>query len=259
MPNDVPDRTRGGCRRSTGSSANYCTWFYDDPCLDGQTCSSTTVQDYLSDQFTENVAKFIWDNYSLKVHVVIGQWSRKKIDFNREINQATFNHPESIKAYESYHSTLQTMIARINQSFGKGLLVDIHGHAGDNYTMIGYLLTANQLKKDDLSLYRTSIDLMCSTSSQNKNGCIRGPNALGTVLELNSMGISYPSMNHPKPNVDPFYEGGFITSNYIDKINAIQTELPSTIRSGPKKLLFAQQFAKSIIDFMKANQLLLIN
>lgn len=123
-PVDVPDRTIGGCRRNT----SVCTWFYNDTCSDGQKCSSTTVKDTLSDEFAENVANELRANWSLTPYVIIGKWSRKKVDFNREINEATLNHPEAILAYQNYHSNLRQAVNDTDQRFGRGLLIDIHGH-----------------------------------------------------------------------------------------------------------------------------------
>ena len=122
-PNDVPDRTSGGCRRSKSS----CTWFYNDPCLDGQRCPATVVQDYRSNEFAENVAEELSTKFNVKPYVVIGNWHRLKVDFNREINEATLNHPEAISAYQSYHSNVQMAVNKVNQLYGKGLLIDIHG------------------------------------------------------------------------------------------------------------------------------------
>ena len=129
LPFDVPDRRSGGCRRRFGSNADRCTWFYNDACLDGQPCNATLVQDTLSDQFAENVADELSRRWNYRPFMVIGRWSRKKVDFNREMNEATFNHPEAIAAHQSYHSNLEQMILRVNRTFGRGLLIDIHGHA----------------------------------------------------------------------------------------------------------------------------------
>jgi hypothetical protein len=125
IPKDVPDRTPGGCSRR-GSS---CTWMYNDACRDGQRCATTTVQDYLSDEFAENVAEELNSKYGLKPFVVIAKWHRKKVDFNREINEAAFNHPEAIGAYQSYHTNIRNAINTIEQKYGKGLLIDVHGHS----------------------------------------------------------------------------------------------------------------------------------
>jgi hypothetical protein len=128
-PIDLPDRTSGGCLRKTGVHVGVCTWLYNDFCLDGERCNATTVTDTLSNEFAENVAIELSKQWSLKPYVIIGKWNRKKIDFNREVNEATFNHPEAILAHQSYHSNIQQAINEINQKFGRGLLIDIHGHA----------------------------------------------------------------------------------------------------------------------------------
>ncbi|CAF0778917.1 unnamed protein product [Rotaria sordida] len=254
MPSDVPDRTAGGCRRPGKS----CTWMYNDACLDGERCATTTVQDSLSDQFTENVVAELNNTYGLKPFVVIGKWSRKKVDFNREINQATLNYPESINAYQSYHMNLENAINQIKQQYGKGLLIDVHGQGVGNFTMVGYLLDSDLLNKNDLQTTLgtiTSIEQICSLS--NRTECIRGKTSFGTILERNELGIAYPSMAHPKPGNGTFFEGGYITRNYISKINAIQTELPYSMRAGTYKRMNAIKYARTLIDYMTVNNILL--
>ncbi|CAF2994650.1 unnamed protein product [Rotaria sp. Silwood2] len=190
MPTDVPDRTQGGCRRP----GSYCTWRYDDPCLDGVPCIATTVQDSLVDQLTENIAAELNTTFNKKPYIVIGKWSRKKVDFNREINEATFNHPEAISAYQSYHTNLQYAIDQVKQLYGNGLLIDIHGHGEGNFTMVGCLLYSSLLNRDDLQSTLdtlTSIEQICSLS--NRTECIRGQTSFGTVFERNELGIAYPS------------------------------------------------------------------
>ena len=127
MPDDVPDRTIGGCRRSNSSA---CTFDYIDSCCNGQRCTTTTVQDFASfDPFTEQVVEELYRAYNLIPSVVVAGWNRKKIDFNREVNEATFHHPETIKAYRGYHQYLEEAVRRVERRFnGKGLLLDIHQH-----------------------------------------------------------------------------------------------------------------------------------
>ncbi|CAF1424185.1 unnamed protein product [Rotaria sp. Silwood1] len=68
-PTDMPNRTQGGCRRP----GPYCTYTYNDTCLDGDPCETTIVQDTLSDQFMENVAAALNNTYGLEPFVVIGK------------------------------------------------------------------------------------------------------------------------------------------------------------------------------------------
>jgi len=127
-PSDVPNRTSGGCLRLSGVNAGVCTWWFNDTCIDGQRCNSTTVKDTLSDEFAQNVANELQIQYSLQPFVIIGKWARSKVDFNREIDEATLNHPEAIIAYQDYHSNIEQAVDKVNQKFRKGLLIDIHGH-----------------------------------------------------------------------------------------------------------------------------------
>lgn len=127
-PADVPDRSTGGCLRRTGSDAGRCTWFYNDTCSDGNVCEAVLVRDVLTDQFAENVANELFRRWGLKPFVVIGLWKRSKVEYNREINQGTLNHPEAMAAYRGYHSFINESVNQINRDFSPGLLIDIHGH-----------------------------------------------------------------------------------------------------------------------------------
>ncbi|CAF1182938.1 unnamed protein product [Rotaria sp. Silwood1] len=253
-PSDVPNRTQG-CLRMSGPNAGNCTWFYNDTCVDGTRCNATTVKDAQSDEFAENVANELNRTWGYKPSVIIAKWSRKKVDFNREINEATFNHPEAIAAYQGYHSFIDQSINQINATFGRGLLIDIHGHGDGNYTMVGYLLTGAQLNRDNLNTLSvtTSIEPLCGS---NRNECIRGNSSFGTALERNGLDVVYPSLANPKPGSIDFLSGGYITSNYISRINAIQTELPNWMRTANNRLDNARKYAQAIVDYMQTNHLL---
>jgi hypothetical protein len=127
-----------------------------------------------------------------------------------------------------------------------------------SYTMVGYLLTGYELNQNNLSnpSFTTSIESLCDS---NRNECIRGPTSFGTILEQYGLGVAYPSLNNPKPGSNEFYSGGYITRNYISKINAIQTELPYDIRTDPHRLTHAKNYAAAIVEYMKLHNLLLSN
>ena len=122
--------------------------------------------------------------------------------------------------------------------------------------MVGYLLTSQQLNQNNLNSLsvKTSIESLCGS---NREECIRGQSSLGTALELNALGIAYPSLANPKPGSLRFLSGGYITRNYSSTINTIQTELPYEIRAGVNRRIHAKNYAKAIISYMKLNHLLL--
>lgn len=121
--------------------------------------------------------------------------------------------------------------------------------------MVGTRLSAVQLNNDDLNT--TSIEsLIESSCSNDRNECIRGKKSLGTFLEANGLGISYPSLNNPKPNNKTFYKGGYITNHYSSKINVIQTELSYVVRNAFDSKIYVQKYVQALVEFMKINQLL---
>ena len=120
MPDDVPDRTEGVYFRSSNTDNN----------IRGQErCKTTVVKDSATIEFTENVANELATKWNFKPFIIIGKWHRMKVDYNRDVQEATLNYPEIIPAYENYHQHLNDAIDRVNQLFGKGLLIDIHGHS----------------------------------------------------------------------------------------------------------------------------------
>jgi hypothetical protein len=121
--------------------------------------------------------------------------------------------------------------------------------------MVGLRLSAVQLNNDDL--FPTSIESLIELSCpQNRNECIRGSKSFGTFLEINGLGISYPSLNNPKPNNNSFYKGGYITNNYSSNINVVQTELSYVVRNTYDPKIYVEKYVQALISFMKINQLL---
>ena len=121
LPDDVPDRTPGRSFQPPAAVGESC-------CAE-QYLKTTVVRDTRTDEFAEHVADELNQTWGFKPFVLIGKWHRRKIDFNREILEGTLNHPEAIAAYENYHRNLSDAIEQVNRYFGKGLLIDIHGHS----------------------------------------------------------------------------------------------------------------------------------
>lgn len=125
-----------------------------------------------------------------------------------------------------------------------------------SYSMIGYMLSSDQLNRNDLSnpSYRTSIESLCGS---NRNEAIRGSTSFGSILERHGLGITYPSLGNPKPGSRKFFSGGYIIQTYSSKINAIQLELSHDIRTGRNKVTNAQSVAHAIIEYMNIHNLLI--
>ncbi len=117
-------------------------------------------------------------------------------------------------------------------------------------------LSGVQLNNDELN-NNTSIESLIKLSCpKDRNECIRGKKSLGTFLEANGLGISYPSLNNPKPNNNTFYKGGYITNRYSSNVNVIQTELSYVVRNEFDSKIYVKKYVQALIEFMKVNQLL---
>lgn len=121
--------------------------------------------------------------------------------------------------------------------------------------MVGYLLGATHLSVSDLNTLRvrTSIDPVCGSD---RNECIRGQSAFGSKLEQKGFGMVYPSFANPSPGNQTFYDGGFITWNYISRTNAIQIELSPSITSSRNRTANVRQCAEAIVEFMRERNIL---
>lgn len=254
LPDDIPvNRTQGGCKRNN----QQCTFEFNDTCSDGVRCPVTTVQDFATfDPFTEQLVDELYRKYRLIPYGIIAKWNRQKIDFNREINEATFNHPKTIQSHQKYHQYLEKAINKIKKKFNNsGLLLDIHQHGQGNYTMVGMTISGAQLNNDNLS--SSSIESLIRFSCpKDRSQCIRGTKSLGTFFETHGLGIAYPSSNNPKPNNRTFYKGGYITNHYLSKTNVIQTELSYVVRNGFEPKKYVKKYIKALLQFMKVNKLL---
>ena len=86
-------------------------------------------------------------------HVIINRLHRDKLDANRELFDAAQDDPIASDAWNEFHGFIDTAEQRIQQEFGKGLYIDLHGHRHEWQVIeLGYLLVSNQLKLSDAEL-----------------------------------------------------------------------------------------------------------
>ncbi|CAG8673286.1 1144_t:CDS:2, partial [Scutellospora calospora] len=81
-------------------------------------------------------------------YVIINHLGRSKIDVNRPIKEGVEGKEDSLAliAWNDYHNFMQTAIKDIEANFGRGLLIDIHGHTHpEHFVEIGYVLSSEIL------------------------------------------------------------------------------------------------------------------
>ena len=193
-------------------------------------------------------------------YLVINLLTRRKLDANREIVEAADGDPQAESAWAAYHGAIETARHDIEARFGRGLLVDLHGHGHPVQRLeLGVLLSAVQLASttgtiDDLadqSSLRALSDRTGSLSS-----LLRGPDAFGTLF-TNTGVPAVPSAVDPFPLPgQAFFDGGYITLRHGSRdggtIDAIQIEAPYPgLRDTPANIrTFALHTAAVIDEFL---------
>lgn len=171
-------------------------------------------------------------------HVVYNLLRRSKLDANREINEATFNVSDAIKAYQDYNNFICKARSAIS---GRGLLLDIHGSADqEQRTELGYLVHSKHLDSGNYSKDVTSIRSLGRHWCGNDDDCfkdfIRGNRSLGHFMNLEGLhAVPSPQNKKVKPDVVQYFSGGFTVAKYGSRdggdIDGIQMEFAKEIRS----------------------------
>ena len=204
----------------------------------------------------------VFRNQTGKVpHVIINRLHRDKLDANRELFDASQDDPIASEAWNEFHAFIDTAEQRIQQEFGKGLYIDLHGHRHTWQAVeLGYLLVSNQLKLSDAALdasvqpATTSLGLIPKDRTTLLSQLVRGPRSLGAALEREGF-ATVPSPAHPHPDGHPYFSGGYNLEQHsaFSGRNAwgIQVELPTGIRDDDtRRHIFAAAFVKSVIGFL---------
>lgn len=225
---------------------------------------------YLRDSYTQELARTIADDFfeatGCYPHVVINLLHRRKFDANRDIGEAADGNSTIEQAWQAYHDFLDDAKAQIIEEDGRGLFLDLHGHAHDIQRVeLGYLLSKSELQLTDETLNtnnyieESSLRTLVDDNLQHLSHAelLRGAHSLGTLLE--NKGVrAVPSAPDPFPNDnESYFSGGYNTNRHGSKhggnIDGIQIECHQDIRfDDDLRAMFADSLTKSInqyIDF----------
>lgn len=221
---------------------------------------------YLKDTYTQELARRVADafetNTGCRPHLIINRLHRKKLDANRDIAEAADGDPQAEQAWQDYHAFIDAARYQVWHQFGKGLYVDVHGHAHTiQRNELGYLLAKSELQLPELSL-----DALASESSLrylvdhnvqdlSLSELLRGEDSFGALLSAKGY-PSVPSPDDPFPqDSDPYFDGGYNTARYSSRdggtIDGFQIEcngtgerdnLPNVNRFGDSLAVALQEF-----------------
>lgn len=223
---------------------------------------AVTVQD----QYTLGIAFQIENELRKRgynPYMLLANIHRIKIDLNRPLvtSFCIDNTPEGL--WNLFHNQIETYRSEVINQFGRGLLIDLHGHGHTNQRIeLGYLLSGEQLRNIKENEFRSSDGSSIQSMIANHPDklslleLLRGQHSLGTLLSMAGY-PSVPSIDDPAPSKgDPFFSGGTITQRYGSKnragVDAIQIELnrQNVRETSSDREQFSREFAQILIDYM---------
>ncbi|QKJ21521.1 hypothetical protein [Poseidonibacter lekithochrous] len=216
------------------------------------------------DDYTQQLTQEILEEFFARTnqfpHAVIMNLSRKKVDANRSIEEATTNDKKAISSYKSFHDFIKESKNQIEKNFSKGLYIDIHGQSHSHQAIeFGYLLTNDILRQSDAEIERyenfSSIKVQQEFSPFSFSEQVRGNFSLGTLM-MDKGFDSIPSSKIPSaPRDDEYFEGAYNTRTHgsliSGKVAGIQIEFPYNCRdSKESRVRTAKALVSSIIEYM---------
>ena len=100
-PNEIPDRDCDGC---------------------------VVNEDFETQQLSRLIDSALFNLTVCHPHVIINKLHRSKLDANREVIEATDSTAASEVYWSDFHNFVEAAKATVTKNFGKGLIIDMHGH-----------------------------------------------------------------------------------------------------------------------------------
>ncbi|MEN8122305.1 MAG: hypothetical protein ABFS35_18310 [Bacteroidota bacterium] len=223
------------------------------------------------DIYTIEIAYKIYKNiYKLTGHypnIVINHLHRTRLDANRNIKEAANGNKKAGEVWKAYHARIDSIEKVMEQKFGKGLFIDLHGHRHKIERIeLGYLLSADELRLEEDMLNSDLLNEYCSIrnllesekDSLSFTDLIRGEYSLGTILH-NRGQACVPNMHTKSPKVDePYFRGGYNTTRHgsssVGTIDGIQIEIDLQTRSDKKRQTkVAEDISYALIKFISTH------
>jgi len=199
----------------------------------------TTSTDLNTAELSRAIRTACFNRFGRWPHVIICRVPRTKIDCNREIVEGAQGVAATEAVWNEYHNLIRMAKEAVTSSYGRGLLIDIHGHGHTLQRMeVGYNLSTATLNRN--SFYSSDKNSSCVRELANRTRVsfeelIRGSYSLGTLLDARGY-PSVPSLALPNPGKttsggdNDYFSGGYTVeihgtmSPNTGTINAIQIE-----------------------------------
>lgn len=199
------------------------------------------LNDFRTDDIARRTAVAL-EAHGLKPYIVVNNIDRRRIDMNRpKANDAAYEDPNAETYYDFFHGKASTYVTEVFNTWGGGILLDIHGQSQD--LDLVYRGTQNGLTVTD----------MISNFGED---ALRGPNSIFGQLETLSYDVD-PENNEPlNTNPETTFVGGFDVQTYGSHknpgIDAIQIEYGRNFRDTQNDPLVWQDTADDLTIAVKA-------
>jgi N-formylglutamate amidohydrolase len=196
-----------------------------------------TVRDDNTDALAERLEKALEKSLGKRPFVVIARFDRKYIDANRAPKDA-YEADAAKPTYDAYHAALRKASQAVQEKWGRGLLVDLHGQGADA-----------------AAIFRGTNDGKSVTLLLDRFGrsALVGPKSILGVLA--KQGYSVIPANDSKDAEDKRFNGGHTVQTYGSKsgntIDAIQLELGADLRKTKTLDRTASDLAEAISIFAR--------
>ncbi|MFC1724176.1 hypothetical protein ACFL4T_01015 [candidate division KSB1 bacterium] len=206
-PSDIPDRTYGS--------------FY---------------QDMHCDDLVKKIRDSLYRATGKYPHVVICNLHRRKLDANRDINEAAQGNTAAEQAWKEWNEFLEHAKKEVETEYGTGFYFDIHGFRGmKKWLQLGYLIRGrdfDNVSDEDMNKgffgVRSSIRYLAENSEISFAELVRGDSSLGALFEEEGYPAVPSNKNKGPGNYGTYFNGGYNTYRHGSlrngKINAIQIE-----------------------------------
>ncbi|CAI8256498.1 MAG: Uncharacterised protein [Flavobacteriaceae bacterium] len=224
----------------------------------------------LQDQYTLGIALQLekeLQELGFQPYMILAKIHRIKIDLNRSLSTSVCDDTTTNSLWRLFHEKITAYSSSIENTFGRGLLIDIHGQSHPIQRIeLGYLLNGEDLRTlqenpEQFSSASVSIRQALENHPQNMEleDLLTGPRALGTLLEEAGF-PSVPSASDTAPAPgDLFFSGGHNTQTHGSRdqgmIDAIQLELnrEGLRNESANRQRFSERFANILVEYLEAH------
>lgn len=238
VPSDIPDRSCPDC---------------------------VNVKDAFTQELITEVYQALLKKTGCHAHVIINRLHRRKLDANRDMEEATDGNNIAAMSWFDFHDYIESAKKKVTMDFGKGLYIDLHGHSHTKQRLeIGYLLYGSEFRQPNSKLNSQEyIDYSSIKSLVNFNinnldhaDLLKGELSFGSMMS-DKQYPSVPSKDDPFPLPgDDYFSGGYNTERHgsikSGTIDGIQIECNNEVRfDAAKRLVLADKLAASILEYLE--------